>query len=173
MPPAHNLTSWSPYHITFICLFPRYKGEDIWLLQEIEAGLPWWKLTATTTMLPISIVSQLWQLIWSYYHSPGLTLDIFPFPVAAQDIFLCPTMPQDFPKSIYKIPTIESSRDMPTLPFWVGVSRFHWQFSSPTRFPKSYQNLPLFLKQLLKIFKYYFCWYFCLIFFVNTLHRMS
>ena len=25
------------------------------------------------------------------YHIPELTLDIFPFPVAAQDIFLCPT----------------------------------------------------------------------------------
>ena len=35
------------------------------------------------------------MLIWSHYHSPGLTLDIFSIPVAAQDVFLSPTTPQD------------------------------------------------------------------------------
>ena len=62
---------------------------------------------------------------------------------------------------------IFKTTDMSTLPFWTAVSRFCWQFLSFSRFPKSYQNIPLFLKQLLKIFKYFFCWYFRLISFVK------
>ena len=64
---------------------------------------------ATTTMLSIIVVSIIWQLIWSHYHSPGLTLDIFPFAVDAQDAFPCPTTLQDLAESIYMIPTVESS----------------------------------------------------------------
>ena len=44
-----------------------------------------------------------------HYHIPRLTLDIFLFPVAAQDIFLCPTTHGDSAESIHRIPTMGSS----------------------------------------------------------------
>ena len=40
-----------------------------------------------TTMLPSIAMFQILQYIHSHYHSPGLALDIFLFPVPAQDIF--------------------------------------------------------------------------------------
>ena len=43
-----------------------------------------------SSIVPINIVSQFWQLTSCFYHSPGLTLDIFSIPVATQDIFSLP-----------------------------------------------------------------------------------
>ena len=82
---------------------------DICLLYGIEPILLQWESDITNTMLMTIDESQIWMLISFHYHSPGLTLDIFPFPVTAQDIFLCPTTPQDLPESIYMIPTVGSS----------------------------------------------------------------
>ena len=48
-------------------------------------------------------------MIQYHYHIPGLTLDIFPFPVAAQNIFLCPTTHWDSAESLHRIPTMGSS----------------------------------------------------------------
>ena len=69
------------------------KGENIWHLEGTELGLPHWELATTITMLPTIAKLYILQLILSYYHSPRLALDIFPFPVALEDIFLCPVTP--------------------------------------------------------------------------------
>ena len=56
----------------------------------IEPGLPRWDFYVTTT---INVMLQILHIFRCHHYSPGLTLDILPFPVAAQDIFLCPTTP--------------------------------------------------------------------------------
>ena len=48
-------------------------------------------------------------LLNPHYHSPGLTLDTFPFPVAVQDTFLYSTTPWYLAKSIHMIPTMGSN----------------------------------------------------------------
>ena len=95
-----HITSWSPSSIAFTCQFRGNKGECIWFLWGIEPGFLWWQFDITTTMIQISVMFQILQFLQCYYHSPGLTLDIFPFPVAAHDIFLCPTTPQYLSESI-------------------------------------------------------------------------
>ena len=41
--------------------------------------------------------------VYWHYPSPGLTLDIFLFPVAVQDIFFCPTTPWHLTRSIHQV----------------------------------------------------------------------
>ena len=71
--------------------------------------------------------------------------------------------------SLIDMSIILTGSDTLTLPFRSGVSCFWQQFLSSVRFNKSYQNLSLFLKKLLKILKYCFRWHFHLIYFVHTL----
>ena len=53
-------------------------------------------------MVSINIDFEVLQFICSLNHSPGLMLDIFHFPAAAQDILLCPTTTlQGLPESIH------------------------------------------------------------------------
>ena len=98
MPPAHNLLM-PP--VAYCCThqFCGNKGEYFWFLWGVEPGQ--WEFDTTTTMLPINVVFQILQFVLSYYYSPALTLDIFPFPGAAQDIFLCPTYLRYIAKSIH------------------------------------------------------------------------
>ena len=46
------------------------------------------------TMLHINVMLQISQIFSCHNHSAILTLDILPFPFAAQDIFLWPTTPR-------------------------------------------------------------------------------
>ena len=112
----------------------------MWFLRGIELGLPQWELTTTIiTMLPAIVVSQIWQLIWYPYHSPELTPDIFPFPGAAQDIFLYPTTPGDLAESIYMIAATVHQQNRTT----VKLNQ-----TSPHPFPsKFYPQYPLTLLQ--------------------------
>ena len=73
------------------------------------------------------------MLIWSHYHSPGLTLDIFSIPVSAQDVFLSPTTPQDLAESIYTIPTVGSSPSFSLFAPWLSNS-----YHSPTLISPAY-----------------------------------
>ena len=79
MPPAHNLVISLPplllLYGNFVATTERIFGSS----GVIKPDFLRWEVAATTTILSISIVSNFWQLIWSYYSSPGLTLDIFPF----------------------------------------------------------------------------------------------
>ena len=45
-----------------------------------------WEFNVITTMLPATAEIQILQFIYCQYDSPGLTLDIFLFPVPAQGI---------------------------------------------------------------------------------------
>ena len=55
----------------------------------------WWDVPLTLQDLALS----------NLHHSPGLTLGIFPFLVALQDIFFCITMPQYLAASMHLLDT--------------------------------------------------------------------
>ena len=98
-PPAHNLLISLPH---------RFYTPFLWQQRRIYLALlgNW---TRTSMMGArclnhhgiIQYGSQFWQFVCSCYHSPGVTLDIFPFPITAQDIFIRSTTPQCLAESIH------------------------------------------------------------------------